>query len=162
MFLLEGIPENAGGSASDEKGLSALLYRAVCQQNTPVPAISIYFLNAYQDGITPGQKITIQHNVSFNDWRAAPHLAPLVGLTAEEIKQRKEASTTLENELYAKLKQLASEWDEQAAQTMLLERALEYVHTPEVEHTDNEWKKRENGVWEISKDRKSTRLNSSH
>ena len=33
---------------------------------------------------------------------------------------------------------------------MLLERALEYVHTPEVEHTANEWKERENGVWEIS------------
>ena len=41
---------------------------------------SFYFLNAYQDGITPGQKITIQHNVSYNDWRAATHLAPLVKL----------------------------------------------------------------------------------
>ena len=111
---------------------------------------SFYFLNAYQDGITPGQKITIQHNVSYNDWRAAPHLAPLVKLTDAEINQRKEASITLEKELYAKLKQIASEWDEQAAHTMLLERALEYVHTPEVEHTANEWKERENGVWEIS------------
>lgn len=89
---------------------------------------SFYFLNAYQDGITPGQKITIQHNVSYNDWRAAPHLAPLVKLTDAEINQRKEASITLEKELYAKLKQIASEWDEQAAHTMLLERALEYVH----------------------------------
>lgn len=25
---------------------------------------SFYFLNAYQDGITPGQKITIQHNAA--------------------------------------------------------------------------------------------------
>lgn len=71
---------------------------------------SFYFLNAYQDGITPGQKITIQHNVSYNDWRAAPHLAPLVKLTDAEINQRKEASITLEKELYAKLKQIASEW----------------------------------------------------
>ena len=78
---------------------------------------SFYFLNAYQDGITPGQKITIQHNVSYNDWRAAPHLAPLVKLTDAEINQRKEASITLEKELYAKLKQIASEWDEQAAHT---------------------------------------------
>ena len=70
---------------------------------------SFYFLNAYQDGITPGQKITIQHNVSYNDWRAAPHLAPLVKLTDAEINQRKEASITLEMELYAKLKQIASE-----------------------------------------------------
>lgn len=43
---------------------------------------SFYYLNAYQDGITPGQKMTIQHNISFNDWRAGPHIAPLVTLTS--------------------------------------------------------------------------------
>ena len=32
----------------------------------------------------------------------------------------------------------------------LLERALEYLHTPEVEHTSNEWKQDKNGIWEIS------------
>ena len=33
---------------------------------------------------------------------------------------------------------------------MLLERALEYLQTPEVEHTSNEWKQDKNGIWEIS------------
>lgn len=94
---------------------------------------SFYYLNAYQDDITPGQKMTILHNISFNDWRAGPHIAPLVTLTREEVTQRKEASITLEKELYAQLKKLAAAWDEQAAQTMLLERALEYLQTPEVE-----------------------------
>lgn len=67
---------------------------------------SFYYLNAYQDGITPGQKMTIQHNISFNDWRAGPHIAPLVTLTSAEVTQRKEASITLEKELYAQLKNL--------------------------------------------------------
>lgn len=111
---------------------------------------SFYYLNAYQDGLTPGQQVTIQHRISFNDWRAGPHIAPLVGLAGEEIMRRKEASIALEKDLYAQLKKLAEAWDEQAAQTMLLERALEYVHTPEVTHTSNEWKEGENGVWEIS------------
>ena len=111
---------------------------------------SFYYLNAYQDDITPGQKMTILHNISFNDWRAGPHIAPLVTLTREEVTQRKEASITLEKELYAQLKKLAAAWDEQAAQTMLLERALEYLQTPEVEHTSNEWKQDKNGIWEIS------------
>ena len=62
---------------------------------------SFYYLNAYQDDITPGQKMTILHNISFNDWRAGPHIAPLVTLTREEVTQRKEASITLEKELYA-------------------------------------------------------------
>ena len=107
---------------------------------------SFYYLNAYQDDITPGQKMTILHNISFNDWRAGPHIAPLVTLTREEVTQRKEASITLEKELYAQLKKLAAVWDEQAAQTMLLERALEYLQTPEVEHTSNEWKQDKNGI----------------
>lgn len=111
---------------------------------------SFYYLNAYQDGITPGQQMTIQHKISFNDWQADSHIAPLVGLAGEEIMRRKEASIALEKELYAKLKKLAAEWDEQAAQTMLLERALEYVHTPEAAHTSNEWKEGKNGIWEIS------------
>lgn len=37
---------------------------------------SFYYLNAYQDGITPGQKMTIQHNISFNDWRGRPSYRP--------------------------------------------------------------------------------------
>lgn len=57
---------------------------------------SFYYLNAYQDDITPGQKMTILHNISFNDWRAGSHIAPLVTLTREEVTQRKEASITLE------------------------------------------------------------------
>ena len=80
---------------------------------------SFYYLNAYQDGLTPGQQVTIQHRISFNDWRAGPHIAPLVGLAGEEIMRRKEASIALEKDLYAQLKKLAEAWDEQAAQTML-------------------------------------------
>ena len=30
---------------------------------------------------------------------------------------------------------------------VLLERALEYLHTPEVEHTSNEWKQDKNGIY---------------
>ena len=40
---------------------------------------SFYYLNAYQDGLTPGQQVTIQHRISFNDWRAGPHIAPWWG-----------------------------------------------------------------------------------
>ena len=111
---------------------------------------SFYYLNAFQDDFTPNQNKTILHNISFNDWLAGPHIAPLVTLTREEVTQRKEASITLEKELYAQLKKLAAAWDEQAAQTMLLERALEYLQTPEVEHTSNEWKRDKSGIWGVS------------
>ena len=68
---------------------------------------SFYYLNAYQDGITPGQQVTIQHRISFTAWKAGPHIAPLVGLAGEEIMRPKEASIALEKDLYAQLKKLA-------------------------------------------------------
>ena len=60
---------------------------------------SFYYLNAYQDGITPGQQMTIQHKISFNDWQSDSHIAPLVGLAGEEIMRRKEASIAVEKDL---------------------------------------------------------------
>lgn len=123
---------------------------------------SFYYLNAYQDGVRPGESLMIQHRLSFNDWNAETHMAPLVGLSAAELESRKTASITLEKEVYAKLKKIAEEWDKQAAQTMLLERALEFVRTPEVQHTSNEWKEVKKGVWEISNRTYKMQYNISH
>lgn len=123
---------------------------------------SFYYLNAYQDGVRPGESLMIQHRLSFNDWNAETHMAPLVGLSAAELESRKTASITLEKEVYAKLKKIAEEWDKQAAQTMLLERALEFVRTPEVAHTGNEWKEVKKGVWEISNRTYKMQYNISH
>lgn len=123
---------------------------------------SFYYLNAYQDGVRPGESLMIQHRLSFNDWNAETHMAPLVGLSAAELESRKTGSITLEKEVYAKLKKIAEEWDKQAAQTMLLERALEFVRTPEVQHTSNEWKEVKKGVWEISNRTYKMQYNISH
>ena len=60
------------------------------------------------------------------------------------------SSEAAEKSIFDKLKAAASEWEAQAAQTLLLEKVLEYVRTPEVSHTSNEWKQIEGGAWEIS------------
>lgn len=123
---------------------------------------SFYYLNAYRDSVKPGESLTIQHNLSFNDWNAETHMDPLVGLSATELQTRQKASITLEKDLYAQMKKVAEEWDKQAAQTMLLERALEFVRTPEVKHTSNEWKEVRKGVWEISNRTYKMQYNISH
>lgn len=41
-------------------------------------------------------------------------------------------------------------WEERASQTLLLDRALEYVLTREVSHTSNKWTHTKDGPWEIS------------
>lgn len=60
------------------------------------------------------------------------------------------SSEAAEKSIFDKLKAAASEWEAQAAQTLLLEKVLEYVRTPEVSHTSNEWKQIQGGAWEIS------------
>ncbi len=37
----------------------------------------------------------------------------------------------------------AAAWEEQAGRTLLLDKTLEYVRTPHVQHTANEWQKGE-------------------
>ena len=38
----------------------------------------------------------------------------------------------------------AKQWEQQAAATQTINRALEYLRTPEIEHTGNQWKDTDN------------------
>ena len=61
-----------------------------------------------------------------------------------------EPDDTLEKKIYDGLQKAAQAWDEHGAQTLLLQKAIEYLKTPEVQHTANQWKQRKDGTWEIS------------
>ena len=109
-----------------------------------------YTVNSWEDKVITGGTLKIVHSLWFSDYNAGPHLAPLVGLTPNELREQLAASKDAEQAIFAMLKAASTQWDSQAAQTLLLEKALEYVQTPEVEHTSNEWKQQKDGTWEIS------------
>lgn len=44
-----------------------------------------------------------------------------------------------EQAIFDDLKERAAAWEEQAGRTLLLDKTLEYVRTPHVQHTANEW-----------------------
>ena len=100
------------------------------------------------DALEPGKKMVISHTLTF--WGGSADLAALVGLSANELVSMQEESITKEKQVYEKLRKATGEWEEQGAQTLLLEKALEYVRTAEVKHTSNEWKRGEGGTWTIS------------
>ena len=52
-------------------------------------------------------------------------------------------SAAAEQAIFDSLKEQAAAWEEQAGKTLLLDKALEYVRTPHVQHTANEWQKNE-------------------
>ena len=116
-----------------------------------MPDIKPFFsVNAWGDSLTTGATLKIVHSLHYSDYTASPHMVPLVELTAAELQEKLKDSKAAEKSIFDKLKTAVSEWEAQAAQTLLLEKVLEYVRTPEVSHTFNEWKQLENGAWEIS------------
>ena len=98
-----------------------------------------------------GAKLKLEHTVEYDYFfRDVPEMAPLIVLPISELMEKREASVKLEKEIYANLQSGVKEWEKQAAQTLLLDRALEYVQTPTVKHTSNEWEQQKDGSWEIS------------
>lgn len=105
----------------------------------------------YVDELEPGYKLKLEHHIEYNTYRIGlPEIAEKVKLSPAELKQERKESAKLEQDIYDRMLGIVKEWERQAAQTLLLDKALEYANTPAVPHTSNEWKQRKDGSWEIS------------
>ena len=109
-----------------------------------------FSINDWGDTLTTGETLKIVHTLWFSDYNASPFMALLVDKPAAELQKMLKESEDAEKSIFDKLKASVSEWEAQAAQTLLLEKVLEYVRTLEVSHTSNEWKQIQGGAWEIS------------
>lgn len=107
-----------------------------------------YNVYSYGDKLQHGEKLVIDHTISFRDESA--DISGLIAKTAEEIAALREASVEKESAIYQKLREATKEWEKQAGNTLLLDKALEYVKTPAITHTANQWVKDEHGGYEIS------------
>lgn len=117
------------------------------KQQEPTFYRSYHRPDVMEDGI----KIELNRSVEFDSWNVEhSNLAELVKLPLEKLEAKRKDGVAAEKAIFGKVQAAAEEWVEQAAQTMLLDRAIEYVKTPEVKHTSNEWKRQKDGVWEIS------------
>lgn len=108
------------------------------------------FYNAYSygDKLEPGQKMTLEHHISFNPYRA--DLSSLTEMTLGDLQVMREKSVAEERKIFGELQEQARLWEAQAAQTMVLEKAMEYVKTPEVKNSGNRWEDTEYGWRRIS------------
>lgn len=103
------------------------------------------------DKLEPGISLSLERSLEYNAWNVdLSPLSELVKLSPKELEDKRAGSVKLETDIFGKIQAALQEWEEQAAQTLILDRALEYVHTPEVPHTSNEWVQGEDGTWEIS------------
>lgn len=112
------------------------------------------FYSAYgdwTDKLVEGGSLKLEHTVEYEQFRVdIPEIAEAVTKTVPELKQQRKDSAKLEQDIFRRIQAVVKEWEAQAGQTLLLDKALEYINTPQVAHTDNQWKRREDGSWVIS------------
>lgn len=102
----------------------------------------------YGDSVKPGYRIKIERSIEFNEFADA--LAPYVAKGTAALERERKASEAKEQEIFARLEAGSQEWAKQAAQTLILDKALEYLNLPEIPHTSNKWTVSKDGTHEIS------------
>jgi hypothetical protein len=100
------------------------------------------------DHLEPGSKLIIEHHVALT--RTETIRPELVALPLSELNRRRAASVDNENDLFEQLISTTVKWEEQAAITQLLDRAIEYNKPPAHEHSSNKWVTDKNGYMSIS------------
>ncbi|MCL2447305.1 MAG: hypothetical protein FWD06_11120 [Oscillospiraceae bacterium] len=96
-----------------------------------------YRVYDYGDKLEPGQTIKLERSLYLQN--APTELSQLVDLPIKEIQALREKSVAAEQQVFDGLRQAATAWATHAAQTAQLDLALEFVKTPQVQHTANEW-----------------------
>lgn len=95
----------------------------------------------YGDHLEPGSELKITHSIFCED----VDISSLITMGAENLEAMRQGSIDGEQKAYEIVVAAAKQWEKQAAATQMIGRALEYLRTPEVEHTGNEWRK--TGNW---------------
>lgn len=100
----------------------------------------------YGDRLDPGYKIEIEHSVHCED----VDISTLIAMGEQSLEAMRQGSIAGEQKAYDIVVSAAKQWEQQAATTQLINRALEYLRIPEVEHTENKWKATDN--WRSDKE----------
>lgn len=98
--------------------------------------------------LEPGCELNIREYVYFE--RGKPEFPQLTELSAEELEKRRVDSIGVEKELCRKVDAAVTEWIRQAQQTQQYTKALQYIRTPPVRHTSNQWQTDQYGQHEMS------------
>ena len=79
----------------------------------------------------------IERRIYFESGKA--DLSEMVKLPLAELLSLRAESAAAEQEVFDRLKEQATAWEEQAGRTLFLDKALEYARTLPVTHTANQW-----------------------
>ena len=107
----------------------------------------LYYVYA-SDNVRYGDSLKIERTISMK--KDKTDISELICLPFEILVKRRNESVGLEDIFMARLIKGTENWEEQAAITRLLDMAVEYIKTPAVEHSSNEWQEDKLGYgWHI-------------
>ena len=89
------------------------------------------------DDLEPASTMRIERRIYFESGKA--DLSEMVKLPLAELLSLRAESAAAEQEVFDRLKEQATAWEEQAGRTLFLDKALEYARTLPVTHTANQW-----------------------
>lgn len=99
-----------------------------------------YHAYRYGDHLTPGSELKIEHSVVCEN----VDISTLITMGIDSLEAMRQGSIDGEQKAYEIVVAAAKQWEQQAAATQTINRALEYLRTPEIEHTGNQWKDTDN------------------
>ena len=97
------------------------------------------------DYLTEGSQLKFEHSVYCKD----VDISSLITQGTDALEALRQDSMDGEQKAFEIVQAAAKQWEQQAAVTQKLNRALEYLRTPEVAHTANQWQPNQNNSdWE--------------
>jgi hypothetical protein len=99
-----------------------------------------YHAYRYGDYLTPGSELKIEHSVVCEN----VDISTLITMGTDSLEAMRQGSIDGEQKAYELVVAAAKQWEQQAAATQTINRALEYLRTPEIVHTGNQWKDTDN------------------
>lgn len=97
------------------------------------------------DYLTEGSQLKFEHSVYCED----VDISSLITQGTDALEALRQDSMDGEQKAFEIVQAAAKQWEQQAAVTQKLNRALEYLRTPEVAHTANQWQPNQNNSdWE--------------
>lgn len=99
-----------------------------------------YRVYRYGDDLKPGYELKVEHSVSCEN----VDISALIAMGTESLEAMRQGSIDGEQKAYEIVLAAVKQWEQQAAATQTINRALEYLRTPEVSHTANQWQSKDN------------------
>jgi len=107
-----------------------------------------YNISDYSNRIEPGDRLKMEISIYPN--REVSEISQLTMIPLEQLQDLREESATAEQTIFDNLRESAREWETQAANTLLLDLAIEYSRIPAIQHTSNQWENSEHDWHSIS------------